>query len=278
MIKTLFITIVLTISALFSYSQEKNTSIPRHNYIGLGAGISKVAVRDQLNTSLPYTGIGMGSNFDVTLSFKRSFIQARNILSSASLTPVKSVSTKKNKVGYSYENFNLAYYWNVYQYNPQDIYLFAGPSLIGKLGMRVNNGEIGNSALTYDAAGSVAFAAKAMKYFSVFPTKENEENDFKVECSLSLPLISSVFTPPYIGLPENLFQENGILLDVNSNYTGYLSNYFNIELGVSLTYYLKNRNAIEFSYFRDYTSTKPAVNPAKTMNQFFSIKLMYNLN
>jgi hypothetical protein len=269
---------LLALSVMCAFAQEATPPIPQHHYIGMGVGISKVAVKDQLNTSLSYSGLNLGTVFDVTTTFKKSFLQVRNILVTGDLTPYKSTSTKRNQIDHYYENFCAAWYQNVYRNHPNDIFLFVGPALNAKLGMRINNGEIGNSALTYEAAGSLALATKASKYFNVFKPKSNENKQFKIEGSLSLPVISTVFTPPYIGLPENLAQEGGSIIDFTSHYTGYISNYFNLELGLSLTYYLKNRNAIEFSYFRDYTSTKPAVNPAKTMNQFFSLKLLYNLN
>jgi hypothetical protein len=278
MTKPFLLSALLVFLAIGTFSQEVTPTIPQHHYIGMGAGISNVAVKDQLNTSLSYSGLNLGTVFDVTTTFKKSFLQVRNILVTGGLTPYRSTSAKRNQIDYYYENFSAAWYRNVYCNHPNDLYLFVGPALNAKLGMRINDGEIGNSALTYEAAGSVALAAKAMKYFNVFTTGNNENKQFKIEGSLSLPVISTVFTPPYIGLPENLAQEGGSIIDFNSHYTGYLSNYFNLELGLSLTYYLKNRNAIEVSYLRDYTSTRPAINPAKTMNQFISLKLLYNLN
>jgi len=266
--------------ALSGYPQETTADIPRHHYLGIGAGLNKISVRDQLNTSLPYTGFNLGTVFDLNFAFRKSELQIKNTLSSGKLTPYQSKLVSKNKVNNYYENFNISYLWNVYNFKPQKVFLFVGPATMAKIGFRTNGGEIGNSSLTYEGAASLALSAKAEKYFSVKPLfkKGKPDKDFKLGCSLKLPIISKVFTPPYIGMPETLILEDSDLINKKSNYTGYFSNYFNIELGVSLTYYLKNRNGIELSYFYDYVSTQPKVNPAKTLNQFFSIKFLYNLN
>jgi hypothetical protein len=265
---------------LNGYSQESTENTPRNNYIGIGAGLNKTSVRDQLNTSLPYSGLNLGTVFDFNFSFRKSELQVKNTFSSGKLTPYQSKPYSKNKVTNYYENLDVSYLWNVYNYKPQKVFLFVGPAAMAKIGFRVNDGEIGNSGLTYEGAASLALSAKAEKYFKLKPLfkKAKPGKDFKLGCSMKLPLISQVFTPPYIGLPETLAQERSGMIDIKSNYTGYFSNYFNIELGVSLTYYLKNRNGIELSYFYDYMSTKPKVNPVKTLNQFFSIKLLFNLN
>lgn len=270
----------LCLFALNGFSQEPSENISRHHYIGIGAGLNKTSIRDQLNTSLPYTGLNLGTVFDLNFAFRKSELQIKNTFSSGKLTPYQSNLFSKNKVENYYENLDICYLWNVYNYKPQKVFLFAGPAAMAKIGFRVNDGEIGNSGLTYEGAASLALSAKAEKYFNVKPLfkKGKPDKDFKLGCSLKLPLISQVFTQPYIGLPETLAQERSGMIDTKSNYTGYFSNYFNIELGVSLTYYLKNRNGIELSYFYDYMSTKPKVNPAKTLNQFFSIKFLYNLN
>jgi hypothetical protein len=262
------------------YSQESSENIPRHHYIGIGGGLNKTSVRDQLNTSLPYTGLNLGTVFDLNFSFRKSELQVKNTFCSGYLKPYQSTMFSKNIVDVNYENLDVSYLWNVYNYKPQKVFLFVGPAALAKIALRANSGEIGNSGLTYEGAASLALSAKAEKYFklkSLFK-KAKPGKDFKLGCMLKLPLISQVFTPPYIGLPETLAQERSNMIDFNSNYTGYFSNYFNIELGVSLTYYLKNQNGIELSYFYDYMSTQPKVNPAKTLNQFFSIKLLFNLN
>lgn len=277
MTRSLLISLLLLSLTVPSFAQDKVSSIPQHFYIGLGEGISKVSVKDELNTSLPYTGINLGTAVEVTKTFKKTFFQARNIFTSGSLSPYQSESTDENSVDSYYENLNFAFYWNVYRNFPLDLYLYAGPSLGGKLGLRINNGEVANSSLTYEAAGSAALTVKAAKYFNIFPTPKDDLKNFKVEGTILLPLASLVFTPPYLGLPEDLIQEGTSMIDLSSNYVGYFSNYFNLEIGLSLTYYLRNRNAVEFSWFRDFTSTQPEVNPVKTLNQYFCIKLLYNL-
>jgi hypothetical protein len=282
MSKTKFIFTLLLgcLFAFIGYSQETSENIPRHHYFGIGAGMNKTSVRDQLNTSLPYSGLNFGTVFDLNFSFRENELQIKNTFSSGKLTPYQSELIYKNEVSNIYENLDIAYLWNVYNNKIQNISLFVGPAAMAKVGFRVNGGEIGNSGLTYEGAGSLALSAKAEKYFKVKPLfkKAKPGKDFKLGCMLKLPLISKVFTPPYVGMPETLVQESSKMIDLNSNYTGYFSNYFNIEMGVALTYYLKNRNGIELSYFYDYMSTQTKVNPAKTLNQFFSIKFLFNLN
>lgn len=275
MTKPLFLSALFMFLMIGAFSQKVESMIPKHRFIGLGASISNVAVKDQLNTSLPYSGTNFGLDFDFTTTFKRSFLQFKNIFSSGNLSPYKSGLTYNNKIDCYYENFSAAWYRNIFRMPENDFYIFVGPALNAKGGIRINNGEIGNSALTYEAAGSLALAAKAAKYFNVF-SSANERN-LKIEASLLLPLISKVYTPPYIGLPETLVQESSSIIELSHNYTGYFSNYFNLGLGLSMTYYLKNRNAIEISYFHDYTSTRPTVNPAKNLYQIVSFKLLYNL-
>jgi hypothetical protein len=92
-----------------------------------------------------------------------------------------------------------------------------------------------------------------------------------------MPLLAKVFTPTYIGIAENVVTESAGIIDLSSNYLGYPTNYFNLKLGLSLTYFLPNRNAVMLSYSHDYLKTKPVHHPVNSMTQFFSIKLLFNL-
>ncbi len=275
--KKIFFAVGLLLMAHAAFPQKSESFIPRHDYLGLGFGVGKISVFDQINMGVPYTGLNLGTDFDATFTFKKSYLQLRNVFFSGNLAPYKSESEKKNSISNYSENFSIAHYWKVYSIQPSDIYFFAGPILSAKGDFRFNNGELGNSALGYNFAGSLGLALKSAWYFNVLPGGDDEMKDFRLEGSLSMPLLSGVFTPTYIGVTEKAVTENAGLIDLSSNYLGNPSSYFNLELGLSLTYFLPNRNAVILSYNRDYVKTKPAYHPTNLMNQFFSIKLLFNL-
>jgi hypothetical protein len=266
--------------ALLSQAQQTHPTINRKHFVGFGFALGTVSVKDEINTSLPYIGVNMASLFDVHLCFKKSNLTISNISSTGNLVPYGLEKNNGNSASNTYSNFKMNYQFLAFTSESFKTLLFVGPELLAKVGLRQNQGKVGNSSRTYEGIGSLALSINAEKYFNIFKS-ENDipgNNDFKIGAYVSLPLISKVFTPSYIGFPENILSENVTLLDLKSNYTGYVWNYFNVEMGVSLTYYLKNRNGIEVSYFSDFISTKPTYNPSKSKYQFISIKLLYNLN
>ncbi|NLU37757.1 MAG: hypothetical protein GXX78_02585 [Bacteroidales bacterium] len=275
--KKIFFAVGLLLMAHAAFPQKVESSIPRHNYLGVGFGMGKISVFDQINMGVPYSGLNFGTDFDATFTFKKSYLQISNVLLSGNLTPYKSESVKKNSISNYSENFSIAHYWKVYSIQPSDIYFFAGPMLSAKGDVRINNGEVGNSALGYNLAGSVGLALKSAWYFNVLPAGEDQMKDFRLEGSLSMPLLAKVFTPTYIGITEKAVTESAGIIDLSSNYSGYPTNYFNLKVGLSLTYFLPNKNAVMLSYSRDYLKAKPVHHPVNSVNQFLSIKLLFNL-
>jgi len=275
--KLIFSTLILLAIVFPAFAETPPDSIPNYNYLALGTSINLAAAKDQLNTSLSYTGITFGSVFEFYRAKSNRIFYLGNVMSSGNLHPYKRPNGYSNTVQLISENFQMRQQWLVYNNSEKKFLVYFGPEVNLKLGMRISNAEIGNSGITYEAALSLGAAVNVDKYFSIDPIfRGGTPSNWKIGCSLSHPLLSTVFTPPYIGLPENLLQENALIFDVKSNYSTLLTRYVNLQANLSLTYFFNNRNGIEFSYLYDYTATYPDVNPAKTLNRMAFIKLLYN--
>jgi len=266
---------------LFSFvgtnAQEVGKRIPYGSYLGFGIGNTHTSVNESYNTSLPYSGSCFSTVFEGVFGLNNHYFQIRNALAKGTINPYQSTSVKKNSSSSVYENLSFAYYLNWYYHPKYDVYLYSGPMVNAKFGFRVKEGELGNAAMSYEGALSFGLAFSMAKYFNVFDRGNDQFKRFRAGASFSLPLVSKVFTPNYIGISEQALVNNSAIIDWASNYTGYFSNYFNIEAGFSLVYFLKNRNAFELVYGLDYMNTQPQFHPAKTLNQTVAIKLIFNL-
>ena len=266
--------ILLVIATVNGWSQEAHSGIPWGNYLVLGSGYSKMSVDETINTTVPYSGSGMGAELEVLFGSEKHHCHIRNYFSFGNLSPYKSTSPDKNTANTYMGNFGVAYYWRVYQYNPQSFRVYTGPIVNAEFGIRFKNGELGNSAMSYEGALSAGLALKADKYFNISANKNNSFKRFKAGVSLSVPVLSKIYTPNYLGISETAATDDVAIIDWSSNYTGYFNS---IETGIALTYYLKNKNAIELAYSRDFFTTSPKYNPVKTMNQSFIFKFLFNL-
>ena len=266
--------ILLVVGAVDGWSQETQQNIPWGNYLVLGGGYSKMSVDETVNTILPYTGPGMATALEVQFGAEKHYCHIRNAFTFGDLSPYQSSLPDKNTENAYVENFSVAYYWLFFQCQPQSIHIYAGPLANARFGLRFKNGELGNSAMGYEAALSAGLALKADKYFNISANKNNSFKRFKAGASLSVPVMSKIFTPNYLGISETAATDEVSIIDWSSNYTGYFNS---IEAGIALTYYLKNKNAIELAYFRDFFTTSPKYNPVKTMNQSIVFKFLFNL-
>ncbi len=270
----LIIVLLFSATIISVRAQENKPDIPFGNYLIFGGGYSKIAVNEKLNTSLPYTGSCTSTALEMVSGTKKHFLYIRNAFSFGQLSPYKSAQIDMNTEDAYNESFGIAYYWRVYQLPAQNIFLYAGPLVTAKFGIRFKNGELGNSAMSYEGGLSTGLACKAAKYFNISSKQTDPIKQFRLEASLSLPVISKVYTPNYLGIAETAVTDNVSLIDWSSNYTGFLNG---IETGLSLTYFLKNKNAIELAYSRDFFTTSPRYNPVKTLNQSVVFKLLFNL-
>lgn len=273
-----FKTLLFTLLIFFIYkngiSQGTQPDIPMGNYIVLGIGNSKISVSETINTSVPYSGWCTATAVEGIFGSEKHYWHIRNAYSFGTITPYQSVLPNKNTEDAYDENLSITRYWRFYQNQPQHVYLYAGPVVNTKIGLRFKNGAIGNSAMSYEGALGVGIALKAAKYFNISKKHNKPFKRFKAEATLLLPVVSKIFHPNYLGISETALSENRKLIDWSSNYTGYFNS---LEYGVSLSYYLKNKNALQLAYKRNFFSTKPEYNPVKIMNQSIVFKLLFNL-
>jgi hypothetical protein len=258
-------------------SEEDKSTFQNSSYISFGGGVSLISVNEKINTCIPYTGISTGTDIEGVFGIGKSILQIKNVFAFGTLSPYRTSLPSKNTVNGRKENLRIAYLWNVYNILPEDFYLFAGPSIGANIGIRINNGEIANSSLTYEGAGNVSLAAKAIKYFNLNDEDKSYPKRFKLEANLVTSVFSKVYTPSYTGIGAEGLSEALSIIDINSNYFGSLHNYTDIETSLSLTYFLKNRNGLEFGYYCNYVGTKPKVNEAKNCLSLFEIKFTYNI-
>ena len=275
--KRFLLTFVLMMFYLTTWSEDNKSSFQNCSYLSFGGGVSLISVNEKINTCLPYTGISTGTDIEGVFGIGQSILQIKNIFAFGNLSPYRVSLPSTNKVSSRKENLRIAYLWNVYNINAEDFYLFAGPSLGVNIGTRINYGELANSALTYEEAGSLSLAAKGIKFFNLIHGDKSNPKRFKLEANFVTSVFSKVFTPSYTGIATDGLSENLTLIDINSNYTGSFLNYTDIETSLSLTYYLKNRNGLEFGYYCNYVSTKPEFNEAKNCLSMFEMKFIYNL-
>ena len=168
----IFLFVLLLLVCMYSRAQEKSTSVPYGNYIGFGGGYTQISINEKLNTNILYTGACTGTVVEGIFGTGKNHLHIKNTFSFGNLTPYKSKLLYKNTVKSYNENFAIAYYWRAYQNQSQNMFLFVGPLANALFNIRFNNGELGNSAMSYESALSVALAAKAVKYFNLSPTGE----------------------------------------------------------------------------------------------------------
>lgn len=277
MSRKLTIVLILIMMATWVNAENLPEKAPTYNYLSLGTGLNHSAIKDQLNTSLSYGGITVGNKLEFYYSTGNRFFYVGNTFSSGNLYPYKKPGGYFNQLSSIYENFQMHLQWLVLHQPENKLMIYFGPALLAKMGLRVNNSEIGNSALTYEAAFSLGLAVKVEKYFSIEPMFKNGlGTNWKVGYSLSHPLISRVMTPPFLGVSENLLQENMTLLDLKSGYNSVLTQFVNLQMDLSLALILKNQNAIQLEYTHDYMATYPLENKSKTLNRLLLLKLLYN--
>lgn len=274
---------LLTVLAILSLSStlvasNPSDSIPNYIYLVFGGGLNKTSVNETLNTSLSYTGISPAFSVEFNVAKSNMYFELRNSFSIGNLSPYKAGPDFNNSMQNIYENLHFNAQWLVYKKPESKFYTYAGPMASGKIQVRGKSSNISNSAYTYDIAASLGVAAKIDKYVKIdhLFSRPIKERNLKLSCGLSYPLISTVWAQPYSGIPENVVQEGGMMFDLSNSYTGYFSNYTNIEMNFAVAYLLKNKNAIEISYMHDYNSTQPKHNPSKTLNQMLSLKLYFN--
>ncbi len=275
--KRFLLTFVLMMFYLTTWSEDNKSSFQNCSYLSFGGGISLISVNEEINTCLPYTGVCTGTDIEGLFGIGKSILQIKNVFAFGVLSPYRVSLPSTNTVNSRKENLRIAYLWNVYEIDKEDFYLFAGPSLGANLGIRINNGELANSHLTYEGAGSLSVAAKAIRYFNLYHEDKSNPKRFKLEANFVTPLLSKVFTPSYTGIGADGLSEKLSLIDIKSNYIGGLHNYTDIETSLLLTYYLKNRNGLEFGYYCNYVGTKPEFNSAKTCLSMFEFKFTFNL-
>ena len=271
-----FLTMLGLCSTLMASSQTD--SVPRSINLVLGGALNKTSVNETLNTSLSYSGTTPGFSVDFNSTTQKMYFSLRNAFSGGYITPYKATSDMTNRMQSFYVNVNASTQWLLFSKPENKLFTYLGPMISGKLGARIKDSEVGNSGLTYNLALSAGVAAKVDKYVTIdhFFSRPIKEQNFKLGFEISCPLLSKVWAQSYAGMPETLVQENGGFIEKNCNYTGYFSNYTNIQMDLSLAYILRNKNAIGISYLFDFSSINPKVNPSKTMNQMVGLKLHYN--
>lgn len=271
-----FLTMLGLCSTLMASSQTD--SVPRSINLVLGGALNKTSVNETLNTSLSYSGTTPGFSVDFNATTRKMYFSLRNTYSGGYISPYKATRDMTNRMQSFYVNVNASTQWLLFSKPENKLFTYLGPMISGKLGARIKDSEVGNSGLTYNLALSAGVAAKVDKYVTIdhFFSRPIKEQNFKLGFEISCPLLSKVWAQSYAGMPETLVQENGGFIEKNCNYTGYFSNYTNIQMDLSLAYILRNKNAIGISYLFDFSSINPKVNPSKTMNQMVGLKLHYN--
>ncbi|HOY40027.1 MAG: hypothetical protein KBB11_03400 [Bacteroidales bacterium] len=266
---------LLLASVLSVYAGD---SIPcGYNFLRMGIGFTKNSVLDQVNTCLPYTGPGIG----ISLGYERcrkNCIEVGNDFAFGTLSPY-NLPEYDNQVSFYYDNFYAKYLWRLPIHKFFGLNLFAGPEIRIQFGMRINGAALANSVLAYDFATSTGVALMLTRDFSLHCLfkKAGDRKCISVSAKLSHPLLAMVHTPPYIGMPENLLQQNASLFDLSNHYESVINRFINPDFCLSLSYNMKNGNALALHYRYSYFATYPEYNPTKAAYNYFGFSLLFNL-
>jgi len=253
-------------------------SIPiPYSYLQLGLGFSKVSVLDQINTCLPYSGPGFGVSVGYERC-KKNVIDVGNDFLMGALLPY-DLPEYNNQVSFYYNNFHAKYLWRLPIKKAFCLQSFAGPEIKMQFGSRINNAALANSVLAYDmnlCMGVSVMLARDFSLHRIFK-KASTRKCISVRAKVSYPIVAKVYTPPYIGMPESLLQEETFFLDMSSAYRSILTRFVNPELRFILSYNMRNGNALAFQYNFNYQATYPEINPTKACYNYFGFSLQFNL-
>jgi hypothetical protein len=251
---------------------------PRHN-IQLGLGGLRVTALDRVNSSLPYTGFGPSILLGYSMDKGRFQLSGANTFSLGSLHAIKYPDNPQLVETYIYDRLIIEGYFRLMNKTEEKLSLYVGPQLGLTMGYRIKGNDVGNSLLAYNIASSTNLTVKLVKYFERKhrrkPDKPNR--NLAIEGYFSYPLMANVWYQPYIGLSEDLLQEDTKMIDQNSQYTSYVTDYVDLEMGLNFKFYLRNNNALGISYNYSFIKTKPEYNPHKGQMHGLMFSLYFNL-
>ncbi len=251
---------------------------PRHTII-LGLGAMKVTALDQVNSRLPYSGFGPSLLLGYSLDKGRLQIAGDNTFSSGLLKAIKYPDNPQLTEQYLYDKFNVMAFFRLIQKPEKKLSFLVGPQVKLTLGYRLKYNDVGNSLLAYNIATSTNVAFKAVKYFEFHSRRKADKPSrfMSLEGFFSFPLVSQVWYQPYIGLPENVLEENATNIDSKSQYSATLTEYIDWEWALKGKFFLRNGNAIGLTYNYSYIRTKPEFNPHRSQMQGLMFSLYFSL-
>lgn len=254
-----------------------DSTISDSKYIHYSIDLAETDVKDEINTSLPYAGINIGNTLEYFRQKKSYFFSVSNTYIQGSIYPYLTPDYS-NQIAMYYDKINVQFLLPMLNSERFFIRSYIGPEVKAQGGMRINYSAIGNSSLSYEGSIALQLAARGEKRFSLYPLRNpKRRRNFGVSYHLAYPLFAKVWTPPYTGMADNSLLESPESIDFSSNYSSFIYKYVNVEVGLKLHYYLKNKNAVGLSYLYNYTATYPEYNQSKSLNRFIGISLLYNI-
>jgi hypothetical protein len=222
---------------------------PRHNIL-LGLGAMKVTALDRVNSYLPYSGYGPSLFLGYNMDKGRFQLSGDNTFSLGALHAIKYPDNPQLVESYIYDKFLIQGFFRIINKPEKKLALFVGPQLEASMGYRIKANDVGNSVLAYNIASSTNLTVKAVKYFEKKHRRKKDKpnRNLCLEGYFSYPLVANVWYQPYIGLSDDVLQEKGKNVDQDNQYTSYITDYIDWEMGLTFKYFLRNGNALGINY------------------------------
>jgi len=263
---------------LYAYSHPQGDSLKTgFSHLRLTGALSLAAVGEQVDTCLPYTGLGGGASLAFTRC-RRNYLNVENSFTAGGLMPY-DMPEYNNVVTFYYNNFQAEYLWRLRKLNPLGIDFFTGPGVNFRYAIRMNYSNLSNSVLSYDMSVGLGISLRLAKEFSLHSIckKANPDKNWMVSLGMLYPVVGSAITPSYIGMPENLLQPDGSMLDMANSSSGFLTRIINPEIHAELKYVMRNGNAFAVNYRFSYASVRADLNPVRSSYGIVGFSLLFNL-
>ncbi len=252
----------------------------------------KVLTKKEKRKQIPsYIGIGFGTNNSKFRDFATSPLFYEGGATQISLSYLKMGNSRESEFGFSYDfgtyssKFNKnttesavkrieLYYSRLYKiklFNSESINTKVGFLLNGNGNLRVNEG-LHNNATGVDIFGNLSGSVKIAKDIKLYRNDERKRN---LAFGLNLGLINSSFRNGYAYSGQAPILNK---IDIFDDYKFKIFSGFRAGTKLDYTRYLKNKNAIQFSYIWDAYSTGGNSNKFEMAHHILKLTLFFNTN
>ena len=259
-------------------SFKKARKANRARYLQLGAGITAYHLQDFAVSPLHYKGI--------LPTFKLSYeVKGDEVIWGAFINGAMG-SIKSPRYGLPTKIYNpqidFHYARKITKLTGKRIKTYLGGYAMYGGNIRINKGFFNTAGSFYDIVNSYGVTAKINSGFS-FETKSfqwNNQGEVKkrflaLDFQLFIPLVHSYLRPDYAVVSNFPSTEAKITPSFKTTSWGKIAR---LTSQFDLTYFLKNNNAIRFSYRWDAYSVNPGFNREAVSRNSYLVSLLFRLN